>query len=109
GTRSLGMGDIVRLAEKAQEVLDKEQAAKVQEKMLKDTLTLDDFLTQLRAVKKMGSFKDLLGMIPGFAGLKELDSSDESFGKVEAVICSMTPEERRNPTIIGTARKKRIA
>ncbi|HLX60267.1 MAG TPA: signal recognition particle protein [Planctomycetota bacterium] len=108
-TRILGMGDIVSLVEKAQEVLNKEQAEKFQEKMLKDSLTLDDFLTQLRAVKKMGSIKDLLGMIPGFAGLKELDSSDESFGTVEAVICSMTVEERRNPSIIGTARKKRIA
>ncbi len=108
-TRILGMGDIVSLVEKAQEVLDKDQAAKFQEKMIKDSLTLDDFLTQLRAVKKMGSFKDLLGMIPGFAGLKELDSSDESFATVEAVICSMTPEERKNPNIIGTARKKRIA
>jgi signal recognition particle subunit SRP54 len=108
-TRILGMGDIVSLVEKAQEVLDKDQAAKFQDKMIKETLTLDDFLTQLRAVKKMGSFKDLLGMIPGFAGLKELDSSDESFGTVEAVICSMTPEERRNPQLIGTSRKKRIA
>ena len=108
-TRILGMGDIVSLVEKAQEVLDKDQAAKFQEKMIKDSLTLDDFLTQLRAVKKMGSFKDLLGMIPGFAGLKELDSSDESFATVEAVICSMTKEERTNPNIIGTARKKRIA
>ncbi len=108
-TRILGMGDIVSLVEKAQEVLDKDQAAAFQDKMIKDSLTLDDFLTQLRAVKKMGSFKDLLGMIPGFAGLKELDSSDESFATVEAVICSMTAEERKNPSIIGTARKKRIA
>jgi len=108
-TRILGMGDIVSLVEKAQAVLDKDQAAKFQEKMVKDRLTLDDFLTQLRAVKKMGSFKDLLGMIPGFAGLKELDASDEQFAGVEAIICSMTPEERRNPQIIGASRKKRIA
>jgi signal recognition particle subunit SRP54 len=108
-TRILGMGDIVSLVEKAQQVLDKDQAEKFQEKMVKDSLTLDDFLTQLRAVKKMGSFKDLLGMIPGFAGLKELDSSDNQFGRVEAIICSMTPEERKNPNVIGTARRKRIA
>jgi signal recognition particle subunit SRP54 len=108
-TRILGMGDIVSLVEKAQAVLDKDQAAKFQEKMVKDQLSLDDFLTQLRAVKKMGSFKDLLGMIPGFAGLKELDASDDQFARVEAVICSMTPEERRNPQIIGASRKKRIA
>jgi signal recognition particle subunit SRP54 len=108
-TRILGMGDIVSLVEKAQAVIDKDQAAAFQEKMVKDTLTLDDFLTQLRAVKKMGSFKDLLGMIPGFAQLKELDGSDEQFGTVEAVICSMNQEERRNPQIIGASRKKRIA
>jgi signal recognition particle subunit SRP54 len=108
-TRILGMGDIVSLVEKAQAVLDKDQAADFQDKMVKDTLTLDDFLTQLRAVKKMGSFKDLLGMIPGFAGLKELDSSDDQFATVEAVICSMTQEERKNPHLIGASRKKRIA
>ncbi len=108
-TRILGMGDIVSLVEKAQAVINKDEAAAFQEKMVKDTLTLDDFLTQLRAVKKMGSFKDLLGMIPGFAQLKELDGSDEQFGTVEAVICSMTQEERRNPQIIGASRKKRIA
>ena len=108
-TRILGMGDIVSLVEKAQEVMDKEQAQKFQEKMAKDRLTLDDFLTQLRAVRKMGSFKDLLGMIPGLSGLKDIDASDEQFGQVEAVISSMTREERRNPTIIGASRKKRIA
>lgn len=108
-TRILGMGDIVSLVEKAQAVLDKDQAEAFQEKMVKDSLTLDDFLTQLRAVKKMGSFKDLLGMIPGFAGLKELDNSDNQFGRVEAIICSMTKEERKNPNVIGTARRKRIA
>jgi signal recognition particle subunit SRP54 len=108
-TRILGMGDIVSLVEKAQAVLDKDQAQQFQEKMVKETLTLDDFLTQLRAVKKMGSFKDLLGMIPGFAGLKELDASEEQFGKVEAVICSMTKEERKNPQLLGASRKKRIA
>ena len=108
-TRILGMGDIVSLVEKAQQVMDQEQAAKFQEKMIKDRLTLDDFLTQLRAVKKMGSFKDLMGMIPGMSGLKDLDASDEHFGAVEAVICSMTPEERKNPSLIGASRKKRIA
>jgi len=108
-TRILGMGDIVSLVEKAQQVLDKEQAQKFQDKMIKDRLTLEDFLTQLRAVRKMGSFKDLLGMIPGLAGLKDLDASDEQFGTVEAVICSMTPQERKNPALIGASRKKRIA
>lgn len=108
-TRILGMGDIVSLVEKAQQVLDKDKAAEFQDKMVKDRLTLDDFLTQLRAVKKMGSFKDLLGMIPGMAGLKDLDASDEQFGTVEAIICSMTPEERKGPHLIGTSRRQRIA
>lgn len=108
-TRILGMGDVVSLVEKAQAVMDQEQAAQFQDKMLKDRLTLEDFLTQLRAVKKMGSMKDLMAMIPGFAGLKDLDASDEQFGTVEAIICSMTAEERRNPAVIGTSRKKRIA
>ncbi|MFH0938956.1 MAG: signal recognition particle protein, partial [Planctomycetota bacterium] len=108
-TRILGMGDIVSLVEKAQAVIDKEQAAQFQEKIAKNRLTLDDFLKQLRMVKKMGSFKDMLGMIPGFAQIKELDASEEQLGSVEAVICSMTPEERENPQIIGAGRKKRIA
>lgn len=108
-TRILGMGDVVSLVEKAQEVMDQEQAAKFQDKMLKDRLTLDDFLTQLRAVRKMGSIKDLMSMVPGLAGLKDLDASDEQFSRVEAMICSMTPDERRNPALIGTSRKKRIA
>jgi signal recognition particle subunit SRP54 len=108
-TRILGMGDIVSLVEKAQQVLDKDKAAEFQDKMVKDRLTLDDFLTQLRAVKKMGSFKDLLGMIPGMAGLKDLDASDEQFGTVEAIICSMTAEERKSPHVIGTSRRQRIA
>ncbi len=108
-TRILGMGDIVSLVEKAQEVMDQEQAEKFQDKMLKDRLTLNDFLTQLRMVKKMGSFKDLMGMVPGLAGLKDLDASDEQFSRVEAMICSMTQSERKNPAIIGVSRKKRIA
>lgn len=108
-TRILGMGDVVSLVEKAQEVVDRDQAEKFQRKMLQDRLTLDDFLKQMRAVKKMGSFKDVLGMIPGFSGLKDIDSSDEQFASIEAIICSMTPEERRNPALIGASRRKRIA
>jgi signal recognition particle subunit SRP54 len=108
-TRILGMGDIVSLVEKAQQVMDREQALKFQDKMAKDRLTLEDFLSQLRAVRKMGSLKDLLGMMPGLANLKELDTSDEQFEMIEAVICSMTAAERRNPAIIGAGRKRRIA
>jgi len=108
-TRILGMGDIVSLVEKAQAVMDHEQAIAFQNKMVKNRLTLDDFLTQLRAVKKMGSFKDLMGMIPGMAGLKDLDASDEQFATVEAIICSMTQEERTSPQVIGASRRQRIA
>jgi len=108
-TRILGMGDIVSLVEKAQAVMDHEQAIAFQNKMVKNRLTLDDFLTQLRAMKKMGSFKDLMGMIPGMAGLKDLDASDEQFATVEAIICSMTQEERTSPQVIGASRRQRIA
>jgi signal recognition particle subunit SRP54 len=108
-TRVLGMGDIVSLVEKAQQVLDRDQALKLQDKMFRDRLTLEDFLTQLRAVQKMGSVKDLLAMVPGFSGLKELETSDEQFAMIEAIISSMTPQERRNPALIGAGRKRRIA
>ncbi|MCZ7647102.1 MAG: signal recognition particle protein [Planctomycetota bacterium] len=108
-TRILGMGDVVSLVEKAQQVIDQDQAKAFQEKMFKDRLTLDDFLTQLRAVRKMGSVKELLAMVPGMAGLKDLDASDDHIGQVEAIICSMTQEERKNPSVVGASRKQRIA
>jgi signal recognition particle subunit SRP54 len=108
-TRILGMGDVVSLVEKAQAVMDQEQALQFQDKMLKDRLTLEDFQTQMRTLRKMGSFKDVLGMIPGFASLKNLDSSDEQFLMIDAIINSMTPAERQNPAVIGASRRRRIA
>jgi signal recognition particle subunit SRP54 len=87
----------------------REESLKFQQKMLRDTLSLDDFLSQIRKVKKMGSFKDLIALIPGFSQLKDLDAGDEQFAMAEAIISSMTREERRNPAIIGASRRRRIA
>ena len=108
--RILGMGDVVSLVERAQEQYDEEEARKLQKKIAKNQFGFDDFLTQLHQIKKMGSMKDLLGMIPG-AGkmLKDIDIDDDAFKHVEAIIYSMTPEERSTPTLINAARKKRIA
>lgn len=104
------MGDVVGLVEKAQEVLDADQALSLQQKMLEDKYNLDDFLTHLRSIKKMGSLKNLLGMIPGLGGmLKGQEIDDGEIGQVEAMICSMTQEERRKPDIIDFSRRRRIA
>jgi len=108
--RILGMGDVVSLVERAQEQYDEEEARKLQKKIAKDQFGFDDFLKQLHQIKKMGSMKDLLGMIPG-AGkmLKDIDIDDDAFKHVEAIIYSMTPAERSTPTLINSVRKKRIA
>ena len=107
--RILGMGDVVSLVERAQEQFDEEEARKLQKKIAKNKFGFDDFLTQLQQIKKMGSMKDLLGMIPG-AGkmLKDVDIDDDAFKHIEAIIHSMTPEERSDPKIINASRKKRI-
>lgn len=107
----LGMGDIVSLVEKAQEVVDKEKALKFQEKIRKANWDLEDFLEQIRQVKKMGSFGDLLKKIPGINKLMpaELDLPEEELKRTEAIILSMTKEERRNPKIINGSRRRRIA
>ncbi|MDT0689501.1 signal recognition particle protein [Salegentibacter sp. F188] len=107
--RILGMGDVVSLVERAQEQYDEEEARKLQKKIAKNKFGFDDFLNQLQQIKKMGSMKDLLGMIPG-AGkmLKDVDIDDDAFKGIEAIIHSMTPEERSNPKIINSSRKKRI-
>ncbi len=108
--RILGMGDVVGLVRRAEEVMDEEEALKLQEKMLKNTFTLDDFRNQLRQVKKMGNLKDILGMLPGVGSqISELDIDDRELDKVEAMINSMTPEERVRPEIIGGSRRTRIA
>ena len=108
--RILGMGDVVSLVERAQEHYDEEEARKLQKKIAKDQFGFDDFLKQLHQIKKMGSMKDLMGMIPG-AGkmLKDIDIDDDAFKHVEAIIYSMTPAERSTPTLINSVRKKRIA
>ena len=107
--RILGMGDVVSLVERAQEQFDEQQARKIQKKIAKNQFGFDDFLTQIQQIKKMGSMKDLMGMIPG-AGkmLKGVDIDDDAFKHIEAIIHSMTPKERSNPSIINASRKKRI-
>ena len=107
--RILGMGDVVSLVERAQEQFDEKEARRIQKKIAKNTFGLDDFLKQIHQIKKMGNMKDLVGMIPG-AGkmLKDVDVDDESFKHIEAMIQSMTPNERSNPSLINKSRKDRI-
>src|SRR5690606_12928858 len=108
--RILGMGDITSLVEKAQEQFNEEQARKLEKKLRKNQFDFEDFKTQLEQIKKMGSIKDLLSMIPGVGkAIKDVDISDDAFKGIEAIINSMTLEERRNPDIIDLSRKKRIA
>ncbi len=108
--RILGMGDVVSLVERAQEQYDEEEARKIQKKIAKNQFGFDDFLKQIQQIKKMGNMKDLVGMIPG-AGkmMKDVDIDDDAFKGIEAIIFSMTPEERSKPAIINASRKKRIA
>lgn len=108
--RILGMGDIVSLVEKAQEQFDEEEAQKLQRKISKNQFDFDDFLSQIKQIKKMGNVKDLLGMIPGMGkAMRNLDIDDNAFKGIEAIIHSMTPAERKDPVIINGSRKKRIA
>ena len=108
--RILGMGDIVSLVEKAQEQYDAQEAEKIQRKIRKNKFDFDDFLSQLKQIKKMGNMKDLLGMIPGVGKqVKDMDIDDDQFKKLEAMIHSMTPEERANPDVINGTRRQRIA
>ena len=108
--RILGMGDIVSLVERAQEQFDEEEARKLQQKIAKDQFNFDDFLNQVKQIKKMGNIRDLMGMIPGMGkALKDVDIDDNAFKSIEAIIHSMTPEERANPAILNGSRRKRIA
>ena len=108
--RILGMGDIVSLVEKAQEQYDSEEAQRLQKKIAKNQFNFDDFLSQIKQIKKMGNLKDLAGMIPGMGKmLKNVDIDDDAFKGVEAIISSMTPLERQEPTLINGSRRKRIA
>ncbi|WP_299677917.1 signal recognition particle protein [uncultured Tenacibaculum sp.] len=108
--RILGMGDVVSLVERAQEQYDEAEARKLQKKIAKNQFGFDDFLNQIQQIKKMGSMKDLVGMIPGAGkALKDVDIDDDAFKGIEAIIRSMTPEERSKPSVINASRKKRIA
>jgi signal recognition particle subunit SRP54 len=108
--RILGMGDIVSLVEKAQEQYDVDEARKLQKKIAKDQFDFDDFIAQIQQIKKMGNVKDLMAMIPGVGkAVKDLDIDDNAFKGIEAIIRSMTPEERHNPAVLNGSRRKRIA
>jgi signal recognition particle subunit SRP54 len=109
-SRILGMGDVVTLVEKAQQAVDLEKAQKLEQKLLKSEFSFDDFLDQLKQVKKMGPLESLLEMIPGIGGkLKGISIDDKALPRIEAIISSMTREERRKPNIINGSRRKRIA
>jgi len=108
--RILGMGDVVSLVERAQEQFNEEEARKLQKRIQKDQFDFNDFLGQLHQIKKMGSVKDLLGMLPGMGkALKDVDIQDDAFKHIEAIIYSMTPKERSNPALLNGQRKNRIA
>jgi len=108
--RILGMGDIVSLVERAQEQFDEDQARKLQQKLIKDQFNFNDFISQIKQIKKMGNVKDLIGMIPGMGkALKDVDIDDDAFKGIEAMISSMTPYERENPSVLNGTRRKRIA
>ena len=108
--RILGMGDVVSLVERAQEQFDEEEAKKLQRKLARNQFDFNDFLNQIQQIKKMGNIKDLMAMIPGVGkAVKDLDIDDNAFKSVEAIIQSMTPQERSNPDIINNSRKERIA
>ena len=109
-SRILGMGDVLTLIEKAETAFDEKEAEKAAQRMQKGEFTLDDFLSQFDAVRSMGPLKDILAMLPGSGSLlREVDVDDRDLKRVEAIIQSMTPEERRTPKIIGGSRKRRIA
>jgi len=108
--RILGMGDIVSLVEKAQDSFDEDEAKRLQKKIAKDQFNFNDFLTQIKQIKKMGNVKDLMGMIPGMGkAIKNMDIDDDAFKGIEAIIYSMTAEERENPKVLNGSRRKRVA
>jgi signal recognition particle subunit SRP54 len=111
-SRILGMGDVVSLVEKAAEAVDEAQAKKMEEKMRKGVFTMEDFLEQLRQMKKLGSLESVVGMLPGAANnvqQRDIDKAERDLKHMEAMICSMTPQERRNPQILNARRRQRIA
>jgi signal recognition particle subunit SRP54 len=111
-SRILGMGDVLSLIEKAEESLDEKQAAEMEAKLRRAEFTFEDFLDQLKQVRKMGSLSSILGMLPGVPGMKELKNAqvdDRQLDRIEAMIFSMTGQERRHPDIIDGSRRRRIA
>jgi signal recognition particle subunit SRP54 len=111
-SRMLGMGDVLSLIEKAEQAIDQDEAADLEEKLRKNEFTLDDFRKQLKTIRRMGPLESIVGMLPGLGNLKQLAENkpdEKQMGRVEAIICSMTPEERRNDRIINGSRRKRIA
>ena len=111
-SRMLGMGDVLSLIEKAEQAIDKDDAEELEEKLRKNDFTLDDFRKQLKTIKRMGPLESILGMIPGLGDLKQLAENkpdEKQMGRIEAIISSMTPDERRNDKIINGSRRKRIA
>ena len=109
-SRILGMGDVLSIIEKAEEAITEEEAEKLEAQLRKNKFDLDDYLTQLRQIKKMGSFSSILKMIPGLGSkMKDIQVDDKEFLRIESMICSMTKEERRNPKIINGQRRLRIA
>jgi len=111
-SRMLGMGDVLSLIEKAEQAIDQDEAADLEEKLRSNEFTLDDFRKQLKTIRRMGPLESILGMIPGLGNLKELADNkpdEKQMGRVEAIISSMTPDERRNDRIINGSRRKRIA
>jgi signal recognition particle subunit SRP54 len=110
--RILGMGDVLSLIEKAEQQVDEDEAEAMQEKMRRDQFTLEDFLKQMKQVRKMGPLSGIIGMLPGMGAMKQLKNADldeRELDRVEAIILSMTPRERANPGIINGSRRKRIA
>ncbi len=108
-SRILGMGDVVTLVEKAQEHVDEQEAERQMKKMLEDEFTLEDFLSQLKTLQKMGSMKDLMSHMPGMSGLDPAMIDEQALGRTQAVMLSMTPAERRRPSVLDNSRKRRIA
>jgi signal recognition particle subunit SRP54 len=109
-SRILGMGDVLSLIERAEQAIDEKAAAELEEKLMKNKFDLNDLLEQFRQIRKMGSIQDILGMIPGMGSkIKDIQIDESQFDRMQAIILSMTPKERRNPDIINASRKKRIA
>ena len=107
-SRILGMGDVLTLIDKAAEAFDEQEAGKFARKGMSNKLTLEDFLDQMQSMKKMGGLRSMISMLPGMSG-KDIDVDDNAMKKPEAIIRSMTPKERRDPSILNASRRKRIA